>query len=176
MKKTENVQLNQWDPEDRILRTDFNADNEKIDAAIGGVQAAMRVVKLLDITTELAATQIDLDVSGIDLTAYHELWLYLYYGPDTETGYIQMRLNGLNEGYGSSGSEYTYCYSASLDNNRGLKKFTLELGTQVYADCLTPVAPAGLETINLLGYTKAGFSSRANFTGGTNLQLFGVKK
>lgn len=122
MKKTANVQLNQWDPEDRILRTDFNADNEKIDAAIGGIQAAMRVVKLLDVTTELAATQIDLDVSGIDLTAYQELWLYLRYGIDTEVGYIQMRLNGINEGYTSSSSSYSHCYSVNLDNQRGIKK------------------------------------------------------
>lgn len=34
MKKTTNYQLNQWDPDDKVLRTDFNADNAKIDAAI----------------------------------------------------------------------------------------------------------------------------------------------
>ena len=34
MQQTTNYQLNQWDPEDRILRTDFNTDNEKIDAAL----------------------------------------------------------------------------------------------------------------------------------------------
>lgn len=34
MKQTEHCGLNQWDPADRILRTDFNADNAKIDAAL----------------------------------------------------------------------------------------------------------------------------------------------
>ena len=34
LKQTTNYQLNQWDPEDRILRTDFNSDNSKIDAAL----------------------------------------------------------------------------------------------------------------------------------------------
>ena len=34
MNQTSNYQLNQWDPEDRILRTDFNSDNAKIDAAL----------------------------------------------------------------------------------------------------------------------------------------------
>ena len=34
MKQTEHYGLNQWDPADRILRTDFNADNAKIDAAL----------------------------------------------------------------------------------------------------------------------------------------------
>ena len=34
MQQTTNYQLSQWDPEDRILRTDFNSDNEKIDTAL----------------------------------------------------------------------------------------------------------------------------------------------
>jgi len=33
---TPNYQLNQWEPDDRVLRTDFNADNAKIDAALAG--------------------------------------------------------------------------------------------------------------------------------------------
>ena len=31
---TEHYQLNQWEPEDKVLRTDFNADNLKIDGAL----------------------------------------------------------------------------------------------------------------------------------------------
>lgn len=31
---TKNYQLNQWEPGDNFLRTDFNADNAKIDAAL----------------------------------------------------------------------------------------------------------------------------------------------
>ena len=34
MQKTTNYQLCQWDGDDRILRTDFNEDNAKIDAAL----------------------------------------------------------------------------------------------------------------------------------------------
>ena len=32
---TTNYQLNQWEPTDQVLRTDFNADNAKLDAALG---------------------------------------------------------------------------------------------------------------------------------------------
>ena len=32
--KTTNYQLNQWEPEDNFLRTDFNEDNAKIEAAL----------------------------------------------------------------------------------------------------------------------------------------------
>ena len=37
MNKTPNYNLNQWEPEDRVLRADFNADNAKLDAAIRAV-------------------------------------------------------------------------------------------------------------------------------------------
>ena len=33
--QTTNYQLNQWEPTDQVLRTDFNADNAKLDAALG---------------------------------------------------------------------------------------------------------------------------------------------
>lgn len=35
MTKTTNYGLNQWEASDRVLRTDFNDDNAKIDAALG---------------------------------------------------------------------------------------------------------------------------------------------
>ena len=36
MTKTEHYQLNQWEAADQVRRTDFNADNAKIDAALAG--------------------------------------------------------------------------------------------------------------------------------------------
>ena len=39
MNATPNYNLNQWDASDRVLRTDFNADNAKIDAAVKGVDS-----------------------------------------------------------------------------------------------------------------------------------------
>ena len=37
MNHTPNYNLSQWDAEDKVLRTDFNADNAKIDAALSGL-------------------------------------------------------------------------------------------------------------------------------------------
>ena len=34
--QTTNYQLNQWEPTDQVLRTDFNTDNAKLDAALAG--------------------------------------------------------------------------------------------------------------------------------------------
>ena len=36
---TSNYQLNQWEPTDQVLRTDFNADNVKLDAAIAELES-----------------------------------------------------------------------------------------------------------------------------------------
>lgn len=36
--KTANYQLNQWEPGDSFLRTDFNEDNAKLDAALAGLE------------------------------------------------------------------------------------------------------------------------------------------
>ena len=41
MNQTEYYQLSLWDAEDRIQRTDFNADNAKIEAALAGLDAAI---------------------------------------------------------------------------------------------------------------------------------------
>ena len=38
MTKTTNYQLNQWDATDRVLRTDFNSDNQKIEEALEALQ------------------------------------------------------------------------------------------------------------------------------------------
>lgn len=37
MNQTANYQLNQWNETDRILMTDFNADNAKLDAALAAI-------------------------------------------------------------------------------------------------------------------------------------------
>jgi len=39
MRKTEHYQLNLWDADDAIQRMDFNADNEKIEAALAEIAA-----------------------------------------------------------------------------------------------------------------------------------------
>ena len=61
--QTTNYQLNQWEAADQVLRTDFNADNAKVDAALAGKvdQAALdnlesTVETLTGTTAALSAT------------------------------------------------------------------------------------------------------------------------
>lgn len=44
MRQTEQYSLNQWDPADRILREDFNADNVKIAEALAGKLGRLQVI------------------------------------------------------------------------------------------------------------------------------------
>ena len=61
MNKTTNYQLNQWDPEDRILRVNFNADNTAIESALKenadavSAEAAARSAADTSIRTDFAA-------------------------------------------------------------------------------------------------------------------------
>ena len=64
--QTTNYQLNQWEPTDQVLRTDFNADNAKIDATL----AVLGHAQVLDaVTLAQANNSFGFDISGIDWTA-----------------------------------------------------------------------------------------------------------
>lgn len=39
---TSNYQLNQWEPTDQVLRTDFNEDNVKLDSALNGLSTTAK--------------------------------------------------------------------------------------------------------------------------------------
>ena len=113
MQQTTNYHLNQWAPEDRILRTNFNSDNAKVDTAIKAVETAAAAAiaavaasveaapykKLLEVTTTAAAVQIDLDVSGIDFTQYQEVILYLDPAVGGTAYGSEYRCNNISSGY-----------------------------------------------------------------------------
>lgn len=86
LNQTNNYQLCQWDPEDFIFRTDFNADNAKIDAALQTQADALKAeedartaadmrVRLLNVPTGAPVRAVTLDVQDIDFSPY--LWAEL---------------------------------------------------------------------------------------------------
>ena len=117
--KTDYLQLNQWQPEDPVLRTDFNADNQKIDAAF----AAVPLVKLKEVVTQQDAQQVDVDVSDIDFDAYDEVIVYVEFENATASGspspYCYLQVNGVadasEERYGYNGDD-RMSSTADVDN------------------------------------------------------------
>ena len=53
--QTTNYQLNQWEPIDQVLRTDFNADNAKLDAALKSLSD--QVIQKADASTVSSLSQ-----------------------------------------------------------------------------------------------------------------------
>ena len=100
MNYTKNYHLNQWEPSDRVLRTDFNEDNRKIDEALNAAVNASPYVKLKELVTTKELNQIDLDVGDIDFTQYWCITLYCS-AASTANG-LSIRVNDLTENY-----EYT---------------------------------------------------------------------
>lgn len=91
--KTANLALNQWVLTDPLLMEDMNADNQKIDAAVG----TNPFVKLLSVRTAVNASQVDLSLSGIDLTQYAALKIEACYGctPANSVTYVYVRINNI---------------------------------------------------------------------------------
>ena len=89
--KTANIGLNQWVLTDPFLMEDMNADNRKIDAAVGSIS----FVKLMDVTTSANAVQVDIDLSGIDFTKYAriEIFAAAEVTPLSTAQYLYARLN-----------------------------------------------------------------------------------
>ena len=157
MQQPTNYQLNQWDPEDRILRTDFNTDNAKIDAALKSQATALAAetaaressslyVKLLDVTTEEATTQADFDVSGIDFTQYAEIKLYLDFGFSNElilrinnlTSYTMLPISGDDRAVANYTSNYLAFFDGISTNPWAFLQFNWpRAGSPVRCICIT---------------------------------------
>ena len=75
MLQTTNYQLNQWDPEDRILRTDFNSDNQKIDAALKSQADALANTSIFTPIKEVVLNEISrnlqITLEDVDWNQWH---------------------------------------------------------------------------------------------------------
>ena len=184
MRKTANYDLCQWDPEDRILREDFNSDNEKIDEAIAG---ANNTEKLLDITTQEEAVQVELSLEQVEWEKYRDLLLYMEtrgVQASGESGYysVYVTVDGVNGGYtlyeyggGSRASgSITYIASAEFSSKQVRFPVLAESGICYPDDCAKVAMPQNItksQNITIL----AARDDRPIPTG-SRFILYGVKK
>lgn len=73
MLQTTNYQLCQWEPSDRILRTDFNRDNEKIDTALAAAAGQSILRPIREIVTTESATSIRIQLDDIDWSQWQSI-------------------------------------------------------------------------------------------------------
>lgn len=155
MQQTSNYQLNQWEGTDRILRTDFNADNAKIDAAIAelrkdlaaqieAVRAESRLVLLKRETLDTDVSEVEISLEAEHPEQYFELLIYVEPSASTTASSLSLHLNDLTS-YWTSGAEQTELSTIQLDSvdpSAGFARFTLLLskyiaGKSEYTRCTT---------------------------------------
>lgn len=94
MDKTEHLKLSQWDPSDRILREDFNRDNQLIDAALAGKAGGL---ELLHEYAAYGETSQGFNVAVIiDWTEWEQVWFLFRYPQDgggDKTAGVDFRLD-----------------------------------------------------------------------------------
>ena len=188
MNKTANFQLTQWEKTDRIMMEDFNRDNAAIDAALKALEDAQTVVKLLDMTTTEVLSEVTLDLSGIDLTRYHKLDIWLMpnlsgtggrtarlYANGTDllcsasAGYNAASLSGLcfhiYLGHRVGGST-TYCYMGSSEVS----------GSVEPTFRVSQITPGQLTSFRLVIEQTGNSTAPAQMEIGSTLQIYGLKK
>ena len=189
LRQTANYQLSQWDAEDRILREDFNRDNEKIDEAI---DQANRMVRLLDVVTDSEAEQVDLDLTGFDAEQYTALKLYF----QTTASSVLVRINNLTSYYGATNfggaegqcnflarsaeastpvtlsGELTLMLSRTAAGYWLVSAFLLSgNGNKVEGSRGTCVCTGALKNLNLISNAEG-----THIPTGSSIRLYGIKK
>ena len=90
--QTENYDLNQWLSTDQVQRTDFNADNAKLDAALAG-KAEAETVSALQTAVAAKAEQTAVDALSAQVAALPRIAAGTYVGTGTSDSSGPCRLD-----------------------------------------------------------------------------------
>lgn len=166
--KTTNLGLNQWVLSDPFLMEDMNADNRKIDAALG----LSPWVKLMDITTQAAAANVEINLSGITLSQYLSLRVYVV--SNNTRSNLNLRINKATS---------AYCWWSNYAQSwQSTSSYTTEGG---YVDIDLTAAVVFMDNgrqyskytaITPMQITTLDFYDSGNIPIGTRYIVMGVKK
>lgn len=134
--QTSNYKLNQWAAEDPVLRTDFNQDNAKLDAAIDTIAKNIILVRLAEFVAGQDCQQAELVLPDQDLSRFSQIRLMIC---AKTSGYsIYLQLNGQQENV----------YQTLTTNNNTTAMSTYLLRTPAGASVTAEgfLAPFGLDT------------------------------
>lgn len=152
--QTDHYGLNQWAAEDPVLREEFNRDNAKVDAAI---QAAAKWETLTSVTLTQAKSQIELDLSDLDLSRFLMLAVVGQFQVSSTCGAI-VRLNR------ETGSSYVTSSSSGASQSFANKLISFSCdddrlcALHLWLAGLTPLPDVGTSWYNILGWAYAASS------------------
>lgn len=185
MNHTQTYQLNQWDPDDRILREDFNADNQKLESALG---IKLQHETIREVVTEELAKEIAIDISDISFGDWkyiiacvnppsHGTSSWAYSSSADTFSNSTCKVLGISSSYSGLGrfeywndSKFTaYCIVFPFHNaNQYLRGITISN--------LFCAGFSKTETYDSLQYFKLlADESSAAFAAGTKITFWGVK-
>lgn len=181
MTSTEHLQLNQWAPEDRILRQDFNSDNAKVDAAVAALEGELRPTLIREVVTSAAADVVQLDISDIDWSQWSRVMIdadvrtesdttpitLTYYVGLTSREMGQVRAAGVNATEGEGTSRLTLL--CRKQPQRRIAAVSLGIGVAFYQT--TYYRFRELTTLSCTHLTSNGYQISA----GSVFRILGVK-
>jgi hypothetical protein len=185
LQQTTNYQLCQWDAADRILRTDFNSDNEKIDAAIQqqadaiAAEAATREALagtvgthlLHRVTTAESASAVEVVLPGVSWNAWRMVYLIITASPAGSTA-MNIYTNGSTSSSNRMGGPQYFPASLLLFP---LFNSQLRVSGICFGDSTpSPFLISGVTYSSLTKIRLAGFSDKI-INAGTQLDFWGVK-
>ena len=184
---TPNFNLCQWEADDKVLRTDFNEDNQKIDAALAGLAASkLELIPIKTITISTGGSKLlTLDVSDIDWGQWRYVVAECRILADSG-GTIYVSENGVDAWgvltyWGSSSSQSVGIGSLEYGRNCQMIFFPLK-DAQRTISCLS-VSSSGmclghngsLTYEELISLDVLSFGSSAAFNAGSTFAFFGIK-
>ena len=192
MHTTDNYQLSQWESADRILMESFNGDNQKIDAAlkasadaIAAKADASAVTRTLlrEVSAQTESTQLDMDVSQLNLLQYLRLELDIQV-PATYPGSktLGFRANGVQTGYSMWYSNESIERSTDRAGEAGAVACLLGLpreGADITSLSLAYPAPASFrapvawDDLHTLNFVP---QSGSTIPAGTTVRLYGIRR
>lgn len=211
MNKTPNYQLNQWDKSDRIRMEDFNADNAKLEAALAqeanartegdtslqnslgaelqAIRNLLPIVHLQSITTTSTSTKVDIDLSGIDWSAYPFILVRVDGKMSSSSASFYVRINNYSGEYdyyyttGDGSNNYAYAGYCYLTNGTTKRIPYILLSCQSDKPDIT-VRTLGNENIyhGILNksvtaskLSLVGSASSYTITSGAKIDIYGIK-
>lgn len=111
--KTAHYSLNLWEPGDQVLRTDFNADNSKIDAAILGARPVFGMYTGDGKAVEGKAVTLGFRPAAVVISTKHTP------GEGYSTGVMAMAVDGIDNGWVSITAN-GFLATQSMNNNATL--------------------------------------------------------
>ena len=180
---TTNYALNQWEGTDKVLRTEFNADNAKIDAALkanadaiaaeaAAREAAVteltnrsRFTKLSEVNVSANTSRVEIDLSGVDWSQWDKVHLdYLF----TDTIAMWVYLNVADEDI------QFYSIGSNIPVGMYAPRLTLYVGFQENRQVWSNQNQKDDLMLPYSQLTKIIFSG-SNMTPGTHFVLWGEK-